>query len=396
MTPFPASDRAKNTNLSSLAAIVAACERLRAQGVSVVDLGAGEPDFSTPENVKQAAKRALDENFTKYTATNGIAALRQVVCDRMAADFGARYEPEQCSILVGGKMGIFNGVMALVNPGDEVLVERPCWVSFPEIIKFAGGRMVSIDTEATDFHLTAEAVQQAITPKSKLLILNSPSNPTGRVIDPEEFRRIVEVAAERNLWVISDECYLHFVYPPRRPFSAATLPAELRERVLVVGSFSKTYAMTGWRVGFVLGPREWVTEVLKIQSQITSNANSISQKAALAALTESQQPVGEMLAEYQRRANYLIPALNEIPGVECRQPEGAFYAFPNVKRLIADCGFANTKDLADTLLYQYGVVLTSGSAFGIEGYLRLSYANSLAALQEAVARIRRMVAERAD
>lgn len=385
---FPASARAQATKLSSVAAIVAAAEKLRREGVDVIDLGAGEPDFPTPDNVKAAAKLALDENFTRYTAASGMLPLREAICARIETDFGEHYDPGQCSVTVGGKHAIFNAIVSLIDPGDEILVERPCWVSFPEMINFAQGKMVSIDTEGTDFHLTAEAVRREITPRTKLLIINSPSNPTGRAISPDEFQRIIEVAVENSLWIISDECYVHFVYPPRKPSSAASLPAELRQRLLIAGSLSKTYAMTGWRMGFALGPAEWVSEVTKITSQSTSNVNSITQRAAIAALTESQDSVTAMLAEYTRRRDWLVPALNQIPGIKCAVPEGAFYAFPNVRGLIKDCGLDNSKQLADILLNEYGVVLTSGSAFGIEGYLRLSYANSLEAIQEAVARIR--------
>ncbi len=385
---FTASARARATKLSSVAAIVAAAEKLRAEGVDVIDLGAGEPDFPTPANVKAAAKRALDENLTKYTASSGILPLKKAICARIETDFGAQYEPTQCTVTVGGKQAIFNAILSLIDPGDEVLLERPCWVSFPEIVNFAEGKSVFIDTEETDFHLTAAAVRKAITPRTKLLVVNSPSNPTGRAISPEEFQKIVEVAVEHGIWVISDECYVQFVYPPRKPFSAATLPAELRSRLLIAGSLSKTYAMTGWRLGFAIGPSEWVSEVTKVTSQSTSNVNSITQYAALAALTESQDSVAEMLQEYTRRRDWLVPALNAIPGVKCGVPEGAFYAFPDVRGLIEDCGLESSKHLADTLLYEYGVVLTPGSAFGIEGYLRLSYANSLEALEEAVTRIR--------
>jgi aspartate aminotransferase len=354
------------TSLSSTAAVVMAADGLRAQGVTVIDLGVGEPDFPTPDHIKNAAKQALDENFTKYTSATGIAPLRKAVCDYMNSSFGSDYPPEQCCIVVGGKQGIFNAVMAMIDPGDEALIENPCWVSFPEIVYFAEGKPVSIDTESTDFHLTAGLVESAITPKTKLLIVNSPSN----------------------------QCYLQFVYPPLRPFSAAALPRELRSRVLIAGSLSKTYAMTGWRVGFTLGPQEWVNEVIKIQSQSASHAASIAQKAAIAALTESQEPVAQMLAEYRRRAEWFIPALNRIPGVVCSKPEGAFYAFPNIRGLMKDCGFATSKDAADELLMKFGVVTTPGSAFGAEGYLRMSYANSMGALKEAVARIKRLVAEK--
>ncbi len=391
---FPLADRAKRTHLSSTAAIVMAADALRAQGVDVIDLGVGEPDFATPDHIKLAAKQALDDNFTKYTSTSGIAPLRQAICDSINAQFGSDYDVEQCCVVGGGKQAIFNAVMALINPGDDVLLEKPCWVSFPEIVRFADGNVVWVETEPTDFHLTAEQVKAAITPKTKLLIVNSPSNPTGRVIAPSEFQRIVEVAAEHGAWVISDECYLQLVYPPQQPFSAAALPPELRARVLIAGSLSKTYAMTGWRVGYTLGLREWVTEVLKVQSQSATHTSSISQKAAVVALTESQSPVQEMLSEYQRRADWLIPALNEIPGVTCSPPEGAFYAFPNVKQLMQDGGFATSKEVANELLTKYAVVVTDGAAFGAAGYLRLSYASSLPVLQEAVTRLRQMVAAR--
>ncbi|HKQ79424.1 MAG TPA: pyridoxal phosphate-dependent aminotransferase [Blastocatellia bacterium] len=391
---FPVSTRAQLTKLSSTAAVVMAADKLRSQGVKVIDLGVGEPDFPTPEPIKQAAKQALDENFTKYTSASGIAPLRQAVCDYMNSNFGSGYTPEQCCIVLGGKQGLFNAVVSLINPGDEALLEKPCWVSFPEMVHFAEGRIAWVDTESTDFHMTADLVRAAITPKSKLLIVNSPSNPTGRVIDPGEYRKIIELAVEKGMWVISDECYLQFVYPPHKVNSAATLPPELRARVLIAGSLSKTYAMTGWRIGFTLGPQEWVTEIVKIQSQSATHAASIAQKAAVVALTMPQAPVKEMLDEFRRRGDWLVPALNEIPGVTCGKPEGAFYAFPNIKGLMKNCGFATSKEAADELLWKYGVVTTDGAAFGAEGYLRMSYANSLEAIREAVERIKRMVADR--
>lgn len=382
------------TNFSSTAAVVQAADRLRAQGVEVIDLGVGEPDFPTPEHIKAAAKQALDENFTKYTAAAGIAPVREAVCRYMNSNFGSDYAPEHCCIVLGGKQGIFNAVVSLVDPGDGVLLEKPCWVSFPEMVHFAEGTVVWMETESTDFHLTAEQVRAAITPNSKLLILNSPSNPTGRVIDAAEYRRIIETAVEHGLWVISDECYLQFVYAPARVNSAAALPPELRERVLIAGSLSKTYAMTGWRLGFTLGPEAWINEVIKIQSQSATHAASIAQKAAIAALNSPQDSVRKMLAEYERRSQWLIPALNNVPGIECSRPEGAFYAFPNIRGLIARCGFQSSKEVAEELLHKYGVVVTDGAAFGAEGYLRLSYAASLPTLEEAVRRIRQLVEDR--
>ena len=392
---FQPSKRSSQTRLSPTAAIVMAADALRQKGIKVIDLGVGEPDFATPQHIKDAAKKALDENLTRYTNTRGILPLRSAICKSINDQFGSDYTEDECCVVVGGKQAIFSGVVSLVNPGDDVLIERPSWVSFPEIVRFSEANVVWVDTEPTDFHMTADQVAAAITPASRLLIINSPSNPTGRVITPAEFRRIVELAAEKNLFVISDECYLHFVYPPHQTLSAAALPKELRNRVLICGSLSKTYAMTGWRIGYALGSREWVNEVVKVQSQSATHPSSICQHAAVAALEGPQEPVREMLAEYQKRADWLIPALNQIPGVKCSHPEGAFYAFPNVTELMQNCGFSSGKELADVLLYEYGVVVTPGAAFGKEGYLRLSYATSMEVIREAVERLTRLAAEKA-
>lgn len=394
VTGFPVSRRTQNTGFSSTAAVVVAADKLRAAGIDVIDLGVGEPDFPTPAHIKEAAKLALDENFTKYTSSQGTIQFRRAVADSLNSQFGSDYQQEQVCAVVGGKQGIFNAVVTLIDPGDDVLIEKPSWVSFPEIVHFAEGNVVWMETEATDFHLTAEHVKASITPKTKLLILNSPSNPTGRVIAPAELRKIAELAVERNFWIISDECYLQFVYAPAQVNSAASLPPELRARVLIVGSMSKTYAMTGWRIGYTVGPREWIAEILKIQTHTATHPASISQRAAIAALTSPQDSVREMLGEYQRRGEWLLPALNAVPGIHCSAPEGAFYAFPNVKALMKDCGFETSKALTDELLYKYGVVVTDGAAFGAEGYLRMSYATSLDRIQEAVKRILQLVEDR--
>lgn len=378
--------------VSSTLAVLVAAERLRAQGIEVIDLGAGEPDFPTPENVKQAGHQALDQNFTRYTATSGIAPLRQAIVDLLKRDFGAEYEASQAIVTIGGKQAIFNAMATLLNPDDEVLIPAPYWVTFPEIVKFLRARPVTIDTETNHFLLTADMVRDAIGPRTRLLILNSPNNPTGRIIPPDEFRKIVEVAAERDVWVISDECYLYFAYPPARPFTAGQLPAELRERLMICGSFSKSHAMTGWRLGFGLGPQAWIQAMLKVQSHSTSNANSITQKAALEAANGPQASIHEMITEYQRRRDWLVPALNDIAGITCDTPEGAFYVMPNMKGLLGG-RVKNSVELATFLLEQKGVALTAGSAFGIEGFVRISYANSLEMIQEGVRRIREAAQE---
>jgi aspartate aminotransferase len=376
--------------ISSTLAVLMEAERLRAEGVDLVDLGAGEPDFPTPRNVKDAGIRAIEENFTRYTSTSGIHPLRVAVIEMMRRDFGASYDPPEVIITVGGKQGIFNAMATILDPGDDVLIPAPYWVTFPEIAKFLRARPVVIDTEENGFQLTSDMVKGAITPRTRMLILNSPNNPSGRIIPPAEFQMIVEAAAERGVYVLSDECYLYFAYPPASPYTAGQLPRELREYVLVSGSFSKSHAMTGWRIGYALGPRQWIQAMLKVQSHSTSNAPSMSQKAAIEAATGPQEPLRAMIAEYQRRRDWLVPALNEIKGIQCAVPEGAFYVMPSVKDLFGKRA-NNSSEFARLLLDEARVVVTAGSAFDAEGYIRLSYANSLEAVQEGVRRIARAV-----
>src|SRR6185312_16056763 len=254
---------------------------------------------------------ALKAGRTKYTSAGGIRELQKSIIQFYSQTFGTEYQPSEVMATAGGKQAIFNAVVTLINPGDECLIAKPYWVTFPEIVVFAGGKPVFIETEETDFVLTADQVKAAITPKTKLLILNSPSNPSGRVLPPAEFRKIMELTAERDIYVISDECYLRFVYPPAEVFSAATLPAELRSKLCIAGSFSKTYAMTGWRLGYSLGPAEWVKAMLKVQGHCTSNPNSIAQWAAVEAFNGPQESVGEMLAEYTKRREWLLGALRD-------------------------------------------------------------------------------------
>ena len=383
---FTESSYVSEMEISSTLAVLMEAERLRAEGVDIVDLGAGEPDFPTPRNVKDAAEQAIEKNFTRYTATSGIAPLRLGIVEMMKRDFGADYEPSQVIVTMGGKQAIFNAMATLLNPGDEVLIPAPYWVTFPEIAKFFRARSIFINTEPNRFLLTADMVRDAIGERTRLLIINSPNNPTGRIIPPAEFRKIVEIAAERDVWVISDECYLYFAYPPAAPFSAGQLPVELRERAMICGSFSKSHAMTGWRMGFGLGPRAWIQAMLKVQSHSTSNANSITQIAAIEAALGQQESVHSMIEEYKRRRDWIVPALNQINGIECALPEGAFYVMPNVKRLFGK-RVNSSAEFAKALLDEARVVVTAGSAFGIEGYIRISYANSMEMIHEGVRRI---------
>ena len=389
MSSFPVSENVSCMQSSATMAAMQAAEALRAAGVNVCDFGAGEPDFDTPEYIKQAAAAAMKAGRTKYTAAGGIRELQRGIIDFYRRMFDTEYQPAEVMATAGGKQAIFNAVVTLINPGDEVLIPKPYWVTFPEVVVFAGGTPVFIETEETDFVLNVEQVEQAITPRTKLLILNSPSNPSGRVLPPNDFRRIMELTSERGIYVVSDECYLRFVYPPAEVFSAASLPADLRSHLCIAGSFSKTYAMTGWRVGYALAPAEWTKAMLKVQGHSTSNTNSIAQWAAVEALNGPQDSVSEMLAEYTRRREWLLKALCEIPGMKCNEPEGAFYAFPDVRGCLKN-ELKTSGDFAQRLLEEEHTVVTDGAGFGAEGYVRISYATSMEQIKEGVGRIRRL------
>jgi aspartate aminotransferase len=386
---FPVSENVARMKASSTLAAMQAAEAMRAAGVDVVDLGAGEPDFDTPQNIKDAAAEAMRAGQTKYTPTAGTRKLQQAIIDFYQREFGAGYERNEVMATAGGKQAVFNAVVSLINPDDEVLIPKPYWVTFPEIVTFARGRSVFIETEENDFVLTADMVRQAITPRTRLIILNSPSNPSGRVISPSEFESIMEIVAERHMYAISDECYLRFVYPPGRVFSAASLRAELRQHLCIAGSFSKTYAMTGWRVGYSLANADWTRAMLKVQGHSTSNATSIAQAAATEAFNGPQDSVAEMLAEYTARREWLLNALNRIPGLRCPQPEGAFYAFPDVRGCLKG-KLRTSAEFAKELLEKEQTVVTDGAGFGADGFIRISYATSLDRLQEGVKRIRRV------
>jgi aspartate aminotransferase len=388
MAPFPVSENVARMQSSATMAAMQAAEALRASGANVCDFGAGEPDFDTPDNIKQAADQAMRAGRTKYTAAGGIRELTHAIIDFYKREFGTEYHPNEVMATAGGKQAVFNAVVTLLNPGDECLIPKPYWVTFPEIAVFAGGKPVFIETEATDFVLTIQQVEQAITPRTKLLILNSPSNPSGRVLPPADFRRIMELTAEHGIYVVSDECYLRFVYPPGEVFSAASLPAELRARLCIAGSFSKTYAMTGWRMGYALAPAEWTKAMLKVQGHSTSNANSIAQWAALEALTGPQESVSIMLAEYTARRAWLLNELRSIPGMKCSEPEGAFYAFPDVRGCLKK-DLKTSGDFVQRLLEEEQTVVTDGAGFGAEGFVRISYATSMEQIQEGVKRIKR-------
>jgi len=372
-------------------AVLHAAEQLKAKGVDVADFGPGEPDFPTPEHIKRAAIKALEENRTKYTATPGIAPLRQAICDWHAAQLGSSYQPAESIVTVGGKHAIFNVVCSLINSGDEVIIAAPYWVSYPDIVKYAGGKPVILETRAEDnFIMRAAEVEKLLTPRTRMVIADSPSNPSGAVIPPEEFQKILAVCQRRGIWLLSDECYSHFTYGDARPFSIASVP-DSKSGVIIVGSLSKTFAMTGWRVGYVLAPQPLIGAITKLQSQSTSNATSIAQYAALEALRGPMDSVHTMLAEYTRRRGRILTGLRAIPGITCTAPQGAFYVFPNIAAKL-NAGMPTDTHAANLLLEREHVAVVPGAAFGAPGYLRLSYATSIERIEEGLRRIARFFA----
>jgi aspartate aminotransferase len=383
-------DRISSISVSSTMKVAADAERLRSEGVDVVDFGAGEPDFPTPDNIKQAAVRALEQNFTKYTPAGGTAELKKAICDRHTQDFGTDYKPNECLVTVGGKHVIFNLMQALINTGDEVVIPVPYWVTYKDVVNYAGGKCVFVNTdEARSFALTAAMIEPALTPRTKLVIINSPSNPSGAVVDREEFEKIFALTSKRGIYLMTDECYCKFLYDSE-PFSIASLPGA-KETVLVAGSLSKTYAMTGWRIGYGLCPPSIITAMNKLQSHSTSNPTSIAQKAAVEALRGPQDSVGIMLAEYARRRDFVVKRLCAIPGVSCTNPRGAFYAYPNLGVVIGRNGIGNSLQLSERLLADAHVAVVPGEAFGTDHHVRISYATSMHELERGLDRIHQFV-----
>jgi aspartate aminotransferase len=372
--------------------VSADADRLRREGVDVVDFGAGEPDFPTPDNIKQAAIAAIGANFTKYTNAGGTLELRQAICDRHKSDFGTNYAVSECLVTVGGKHAIFNLIQALVNPGDEVIIPVPYWVTYKDVVNYAGGVCVFVNTdEQTGFEVTAEMIERHITPRTKLVIINSPSNPSGAVLSKDEFRKIFDLTSRREIFLLTDECYCHFLYEGE-PFSIAAVPGA-KETVVVAGSLSKTYAMTGWRIGFALAPAPIVNAMMKLQSHSTSNPTSIAQKAALEAMRGPQDSVPQMLAEYRRRRDFVIKRLRQIPGVSITTPKGAFYAYPNISVAFRSGRVQNSLDFAAELLAKAHVAVVPGEAFGTSDHVRISYATSMTELERGLDRLHKFIDE---
>jgi len=383
-------ERINRIEPSATMAVVAEADKLRQQGIDVVDFGAGEPHFATPQHVKDAAISAIQANFSKYTAVGGTAELKDAIVQRHAADFQSDYRREESIASVGGKHALFNAIQVLVEHGDEVILPVPYWVSFKDIVRYAGGNCVFLDSdEAQGFRVTAKMIECLVTPRTKLIILNSPSNPSGAVMSAEDLTEVVRLAAQRGIWVISDECYVYLDYTGRR-FSVGSL-REYRDRLLIVGSLSKTYAMTGWRLGYALGPAQIVSAMQKLQSQSTSNPTSFVQKAAIAALKGPQQCVEDMRLEYIQLRNHVVKGLRLISGIRCTLPEGAFYVYPNVSSFFGRGGVKSASDLAGRLLRDAHVATVPGEGFGTRDHIRVSYATSVAELDRGLERMRKFL-----
>lgn len=387
-------ERISRISVSATMKVAAEAEKLKAQGVDIVDFGAGEPDFPTPDNIKRAAIRAIEQDFTKYTASGGTLELREAICERHRLDFGTCYTPEECVVSVGGKHVIFNLMQVLLNEGDEVVIPVPYWVTYKDVVQYAGGRCVFAPTDEQEgFTVTASLIERRLTPRTRVVIVNSPANPSGAVVDPEEFARIFHLTSRRGIWLLTDECYCHFLYDGK-PFSVASLPGAPAS-VVVAGSLSKTYAMTGWRIGFGLAPAPVAAAIVKLQSQSTSNPTSVAQKAGVEALRGPQDSVGRMLAEYRRRRDFVVRRLRQIPGVTCAEPRGAFYAYPNIGAVLRAGGIRDTMEFAEQLLRRARVAVVPGEAFGTSEHVRISYATSMRELERGLDRLHQFVVEAA-
>jgi aspartate aminotransferase len=381
------SDRINRIEVSATMAITAESLRLKQTGVDLADFGAGEPHFATPAHIKQAAIEAIEKNYTKYTAVAGIPEVRRAIVDRHATDFGTNYTPEECVFATGGKQALFNAIECLVDHGDEVIVPVPYWVSYKDIIQFAGGQPVFVQSdERENFRITAAMIEAAITDRTKAIILNTPSNPSGAVMSAEDVQGIVRLAHRRGIYVLLDECYTYLNFSGD-PVSGASA-TDCKEHIVVLGSLSKTYAMTGWRAGYALGPKPIIAAIGKLQSQSTSNTSTPVQHASIAALSQSQQCVADMKVDYIKLRDRMLAGFATIPGITCTIPQGAFYVYPNVSSFFGRKDAASASQIAARLLGEAHVVCVPGEAFGTEEHLRFSYATSAEVIDKGLERMR--------
>ncbi len=375
--------------------ITAKAKKMQAEGINVIGFGAGEPDFDTPVNIKEAAKRAIDRGFTKYTPTAGIKELREAICAKFRLDNKLEYSPEEILVSCGAKHSIFNAIIALCNEEDEVILPSPYWVSYPEMIKLTGAEAVILETTAeNDFKITPRQLKEAIRPNTKLFILNSPSNPTGMVYSENELKELSDVVVKAGIYCISDEIYEKVIYDMRH-ISVAALGDEIKKRVLVVNGVSKAYSMTGWRIGYTAGPKEIIQVMSNLQDHSTSNPASIAQAATVEALTGSQEDLKKMVAEFRKRRDYMVERVNSIPGLGTINPQGAFYCWVDISGILGkgveDKKIRDSLGLTDLLLSGEHVAVVPGCVFGDDNHIRLSYATSMENIIEGLDRIERFV-----
>lgn len=391
------SDKVKSISPSSTLAIDSKFKQMKAEGVDVVGFGTGEPDFDTPDYIKKAAVEAIAGGKTKYTPAAGTMELRRAICDKLKRENGLDYEPNQIVVTNGAKHALVNTFMAILNEGDEVIIPSPYWVSYPEMVKIADGVSVIIETKEEDeFKFTAKEFEDAITPKTRALVLNSPSNPTGMVYTEEELRSIAEVAVKHNIYVVADEIYEHLIYEGKH-VSIASFNNKIKDLTIIINGVSKTYAMTGWRIGYSASHPEVAKAISNLQSHATSNPNSIAQAATVAALNGGEEEIARMKAEFQKRRDYMVERINSIPGVSCRNPHGAFYVVMNISqlkgKLLGGRTIHTSDDFADVLLEKAGLALVPCSGFGADDFVRWSYATSMENIVEGLNRLETFLAQ---
>lgn len=379
-------------------AITAKAKKLKSEGIDVVSFGAGEPDFNTPENIQESAIRAIKEGLTRYTPASGIIELKKSICEKFKRDNNIDYKPSQIVISNGAKHSIHNALLAICNPGDEVIVPQPYWVSYPELVKLADGVPVFVETkEEEGFKYTKESLLAAITDKTKAIILNSPNNPTGTIYSREDLEMIAQIAVEKDLIVISDEIYEKLVYDGMKHISIASLGEDIKKRTVVINGMSKAYAMTGWRIGYAAAEEEIIKIMSNVQSHATSNPNSIAQYASVEALQGNQDAIEKMRVEFEKRRNYMVDKINSIPNLSCRKPEGAFYVMVNISKVkgmtVNGRTINDSMALCDSLIEDAKVAAIPGIAFGTDDFIRLSYATSLENIKEGLDRIEKYLAK---
>ena len=383
------SSRVKRVKPSPTLAVTALAAKLRSEGKDVIGLGAGEPDFDTPEHIKLAAIEAIHNGQTKYTAVDGTAELKQAIIDKFQRDNGFSYEPQQVLVSCGGKQSFYNLFQAMIDPGDEVIIPAPYWVSYPDMVLLADGTPVIVEaSQEQGFKLLPEQLEAAITERTKVFVINSPSNPTGVAYSPEELSALGEVLRKHpDILIATDDMYEHIVFGGQKFVNILNACPDLSERTIVMNGVSKAYSMTGWRIGYAAGPADLIKAMKKIQSQSTSNPTSISQAASVAALNGDQSCIAEMLKAFEQRHAFVVERLNSIEGISCLPSDGTFYSFPDVRGVVEKLGLADDTALGEYLLNEAGVAVVPGSAFGLSGHIRLSFATSMGNLEQALERI---------